>query len=90
MKHKHHNEIIAWANGAQIEWRKNERYNWSTAVRPIWENDYEYRVKPTPKPDVVKSYFVAEDGFYSNTKLVTNLKLTYDGETGKLKASEVI
>lgn len=44
MKHKHHDLIIAWANGAQIEQRFSKK--WITANKPQWYEEYEYRVKP--------------------------------------------
>lgn len=71
--------------------------------------DYEYRIKPEPKLDVVlmgvvskltDSYLDANDnriGFilfqeqgYTSSYDNPNLKLTFDGETGKLKSAEVI
>ena len=93
MKQKHHKEIIAWANGAKIEWRA-PGFEWAPCYRndPAWADDVEYRVAPTPKPDVVNLYY-AKNGYCSNLMMAAvqpNLKLTFDGETGKLKAAEVI
>lgn len=49
MQHKWYNEIVAWANGAEIEvrfdggkWLQNLKLCWD------WDNA-EYRIKPQPK-----------------------------------------
>ena len=51
---------------------------------------FEWRIKPEPKPDVVRYRSVGEGSGYIVPQLDSNLKLTFDGETGKLKAAEVI
>ena len=91
MRHKHADEIIAWANGAQIQCLRND-YTWVDDIDPSWLERTQYRVKPEPKPDVVKYYLFAfasicaigEEGGR------VNLKLTFDGETGELKSAEVL
>jgi hypothetical protein len=59
---------------------------------------YEVRIKPEPKPDFVQ-YASAHrsDGCQSfswgqakTRRSVDNLKLTFDGETGRLKAVEIV
>ena len=90
--HKHCELIKAWADGALIEARQGSTTTWVTVKMPMWDG-HEYRIKPEPKPDVVRygtvwhashnwGCDVAEDD--------DNLKLTFDGETGKLKSAEVI
>jgi hypothetical protein len=86
MKHKHAEIIKAWADGAEIEIKGKN--GWIVFHNPDWYDDYEYRVKPTPKPDVVKLYFVTPE-LLESSYFRTNLRLTFDGE-GKLKAAEVI
>jgi hypothetical protein len=87
MKHKYADVIKAWADGVEIEGRfcQNE---WKLIKEVIWL-DWEYRVKPTPKPDWEVSRWVFQDG---STGFCTqsNVKYTFDGETRKLKAAEVI
>ena len=88
--HKHAEAIKAWADGAKIEFKSKN--GWQLCNDPGWYDDYEYRVAPTPKPEVVNLYY-AKNGYYSNLMVAAvqpNLKLTFDGETGKLKAAEVI
>lgn len=45
-RHKHADVIIAWANGAEIEYRDTPTSPWAKAGTPGWYEDYEYRVKP--------------------------------------------
>lgn len=92
-------EIIkAWADGKVIQFYDgfgwvdfdNARHNgpWFSTVSINW------RVKPEPKPDVIMY------GHADITRIFdynpppkffdSNLKLTFDGETGKLKTAEVL
>ena len=49
--HKHAEVIKAWADGAEIEIRMEER--WYTAHSPTWDISGIYRIKPEVKPDVI-------------------------------------
>jgi hypothetical protein len=93
-RHKHYDLILAWANGAEIQ---NEYNNgiWLDEDFPYWYPDNNYRIKPTPKPDVVRYGYISSP----NMKIINltfcvyeldNIKFTFDGETGKLKSAEVI
>jgi hypothetical protein len=95
--HKHAEVIKAWAEGAQIEVRVNSHWEWKAIEvffphlqSPAWYDYYEYRVKPEPKPDVVETYWVEAASATWDTERRHNLKLTFSGETGKLKAAEVL
>ena len=102
MRQKHYDLIMAWANGAEIEYC--HRYSgWSSTTNPNWDEDTEYRIKPEPKPDVVLySYASKLDGDfglvtsawleYSKSFRVNkpNIKLIYDGATKELKDVEKI
>ena len=89
MKHKHYDLIVAWANGKKIEARFKGG-EWHELSTPAWNGiDTEYRIKPEPKPDIVKERCVASWTGIS-TNLCPNLRLTFDGETGELKSAEVI
>ena len=48
MKHKWHDEIVAWAGGAEIE-VSGENGIWYGSNNPSWDIDLEYRIKPQPK-----------------------------------------
>ena len=89
--HKHKDLIIAWANGALIEYRQGDV--WINTATPWWEDWMDYRIKPEPKPDVVYYTLVDLNGvsaWSENRTVVDNVRLTFDGETGKLKAAEVL
>lgn len=93
--HKHAAVIKAWADGAKIEFRPfNCEWRDLKVKNPAWHEDTEYRIKPEPKPDVVRYGRVDAQGNVGYFSLVLypedNLKLTFDGETGKLKKAEVI
>lgn len=92
--HKHAEIIKAWADGAEIEFydTRFDKPCWKLCGNPpLWHEEYQYRIKPEPKPDVVNLYFVQPAGLYpSNKQYKHNLILTFDGETGKLKSAEVM
>lgn len=100
--HKHAALIKAWADGAEIQLLEDRTRNpfWKDAPHPHWNEATEYRIKPEPKPDVVLIRRVdiqclPSDCFPNGYVTVgvwpnENLKLTFDGETGKLKAAEVL
>ena len=94
--HPHAEFIKAWADGAKIEYRTAE-----PAWKPIfkgwsWDSEYVvgYRIKPEPAPDhVVYPHDVTYTGHNGYGRVVVvkdKLKLVFDGETGKLKAAEVL
>jgi hypothetical protein len=92
--HKHAELIKAWADGAEIQY-KQIGGEWITE-EPLWCEEYEYRIKPETKPDVAK-YVYADFSDKTYSFLLdevdmgdSNLKLTFDGETGKLKSAEVL
>jgi hypothetical protein len=102
MKHKHYDLIVAWANGATIEYLNSDGY-WTLTSSPSWNEYQRYRVKLEPKPDIVeymrimrvqRDYRVAPEitNYSTNPKFnyICNLVLTFDGETGELKSAEVI
>jgi len=96
--HKHAELIKAWADGAEIECR-SPITDWGYCA-PEWDVRCEYRIKPEPKPDVVRyatTWFstVEDDHLLSQmlTEIITssdNIKLTFDGTTNKLITAELI
>lgn len=101
--HKHAELIKAWADGALIEYWSKTTKQWTDveAVNPYWKETTEYRIKPKPKPDIVY-YGVFDEGQVKSQKKIIDscftsladqgdqIKLTFDGETGKLKSAEVL
>ena len=100
MRHKHADLIHAWAEGAEIQIYSSERGEWEDIPIPSFIENLRYRIKPEKKPDVVM--YVTAD--LQSTKFVcvdrvgpvcvrhssNNLKLEFDGETGKLIKAEVL
>jgi hypothetical protein len=96
--HKHAKEIKAWADGAEIEYLTLNG-KWLTSEGPSWGGNTEYRIKPQPKPDVVyygnfelatpRNYFL-DCCFTLEKESIHQIKITIDGETGKLKSAEVL
>ena len=94
MKHKHAELIKAWADGATIERLCN--YTWEKDLQPTWWENFEYRIKPEPKPDV-QSFLTKTEMGWLETKygcfigtVLEGFVITRDGETGKLKSAEVL
>lgn len=93
--HKHAALIKAWADGAEIQYWDIGAKVWLTiAGQPNWDWDCEYRIKPEPKPDVVR-YAITTDTFVEMCSTgctcgQAEIKLTFDGETLELKAVEMI
>lgn len=49
--HKHHDVIVAWAQGKPIQWRRRDTDNWENWTHiqaPAFAPYYEYRIKPEP------------------------------------------
>lgn len=90
--HKHAELIKAWADGAEIQ--AQICGDWCDDYSPRWSLDGKYRIKPEPKPDVVYTTNIKYDfgwKWVNTTALeIHNLRLIFDGETGKLKSAEVI
>jgi hypothetical protein len=96
--HVHAKFIKAWADGAEIQYKSHVDGVWRSFGNTHWGLGYEYRIKPEPKPDYV--YFATFDTVEGQKVLDSNitswksamdsLRLTFDGETGKLKSAEVL
>lgn len=94
--HKHAELIKAWADGATIQF-KNREGNWEDFDNDYalpWITDLGVRIKPEPTPDVVVLshfyYELLEERWFATGRKTSNLKLTFDGETGELKSAEVL
>jgi hypothetical protein len=92
--HKHADLIHAWADGAEIQIKSVVDGDWFDSPYPTWAERFEYRIKPEPKPDVVR-YAITTDTFVEMCPTgcacgQAAIKLTFDGETLELKAVEMI
>ena len=102
--HKHAELIKAWADGVKIQFKRPEEFEWEDCGNsPRWFENFHYRIKPQPKPDVVATGIIEWTGTtvrdvaeYSTSFRVSehyernNIQFIFDGETGKLKSAEVI
>lgn len=105
--HKHAEVLKAIADGKDVQHKRRCFNVWKDAnsnyleciADPLNNPDDEWRIKPEPKPDVVKNFKASIDIKYGDAIAhsvsdewidCSNLKLTFDGETGKLKSAEVI
>jgi hypothetical protein len=102
MKHKHYDCIVAWAEGKQIEVFSDSKGQWEDLIGvPYWFNNFQYRIKPEPKPDIVIRFYLESHPWvghrfseaYTDNDLINKhscIKCTFDGETKTLKAVEAI
>lgn len=100
--HIHAELIKAWADGAQIQYKDNENwYDVNNSFGPYWTPTTKYRIKPEPKPDVIKYGKLIPDPEKELTYHIVgctgkidrnfdNIMLVFDGETGKLKDAQVL
>ena len=94
--HKWHDIICAWAKGAKVQFRLQDTWGewrgWIDTEHPAWDGygyEIEYRIKPEPKPDFSVDMQLDEYGA-SPSRLPSNIKATFDGNTGKLKDIKLI
>ena len=60
-KHKHYELIVAWANGAKVQFKAGAGDNWIDITTPIWsDNSIEYRIK-TEEKKLTPCYLWAKD-----------------------------
>ena len=90
-KHIHADLIHAWADGAQIQSRNDISGCWEDNRLPMWAQDTMYRIKPEPKPDVVKYLICGLKSWVEVDDQVGHecIKIVVDGK-GKLKSAEVV
>ncbi len=92
--HVHAALIKAWADGAIIQGRPHGYTQWTdTTYTPAWRADCEYRIKPEPKPDIkvaLNLMCLEGGGLVLSPNSPDNFIATFDRETGKLKAVELL
>lgn len=60
-KHMHSECIIAWANGAKVQYKNFGRGPWRDAPSPSWLEECEYRIKPEPIKTVGYRRYIFKD-----------------------------
>ena len=64
-KHKWHDEIVAWASGAEIEYNNVDSDGWLLDRNPQWDDsNFNFRIKPQPKQPKYLYYYRRIDGIY--------------------------
>ena len=89
-RHKHADLIIAWVNGAEIEYKNHYDGKWYYDSAPDWEPTEEYRIKSTKPADITKDRFVELNPCLENAYNNPNVRYTFDGETKALKGVELL
>ena len=92
MKHKHYDCIVAWAEGKKIEVFSDSTGQWEDLIGvPYWGNNFQFRIKPEPKPDVVKYLICGLKSWVEVDDQVGHecIKIVVDGK-GRLKSAEVV
>lgn len=93
-KRKHHDEIVAWAEGANIQWLGNNGI-WNDVETPSFDDTRQYRVRPEVKLDHVVYFNIGRYGankieFWQQELIKPNIMATFDAETWELKSVEVL
>ena len=88
--HEHAAVIKAWADGEEPQYKSKIDGEWYSTLNPMFEPDWEWRIKPEQKPDRVITAWAFSDGSIVTGSRNHNIKLTFDGETGKLKEAVVL
>jgi len=85
-KHIHHDVIVAWAAGAEIEIFDSTDNKWIPCLSPFWNPQYSYRVRPLEH----STYLFWDNGHLSQDGRVDpNVKMTFD-QSGKLTSINLI
>lgn len=78
---KHAEYIIAWANGARIEFKaKSDSFRWIYTEKPMWEDTVEYRIQPeieTTHFERYTLYFDANEHRYDSLKNIVTVHPQY-------------
>lgn len=93
--HVHAEWIKAAADGHQVQRFALSEFWYDVTLSQLINEGYKdsdkFRIKPEPKPDVVQHFDINPNSLrFIGGMDGANLRLTFDGETGKLKAAEVL
>ena len=70
--HKHAAVIKAWADGAQVQVSSPNKHSWEFIMKPLWQEDLDYRVKPVEKTYWFNVYKRKRNGKVSTGQLSTD------------------
>ena len=101
--HKHAEVLRAIADGNDVQCRKPSATDWydyrhdGCGYDPLTNHSWEWRIKPEPKPDVVRYIAMNKEWGYSHGEYVSRfhadggyIQVIFDAETGKPKSAEVV
>ena len=77
---KHAEYIIAWANGAKIEYKLKTSDEWQYAETPMWYHNTEYRIQPEPEMTHFQRYtmyFNANEHRFNKIKDIVTIHPQY-------------
>lgn len=98
-EHKHAEVLRAIADGKPVQWQSLADGGWIDplgSMNPLIDIHLNWRVKPEPKPDVVRWLCRFDDGKWAEYthrqcgECFPQIKAVTDGETGKLKSVEIV
>lgn len=107
-EHKHAAVLRAVADGKAVQFKAQSPDGWADfhsnlSINPLTHTHLEWRIKPEPKPDVVRyvnMYFEGIGDPYASkeeaergaakAERIGMICYVIDGETGKLKSAEVL
>jgi hypothetical protein len=52
--HEHHDLIVAWARGADIQWKSADGWK-EVSDTPLWTELHKYRIKPDNSEEIAKA-----------------------------------
>lgn len=92
--HKHAALIKAWADGAVIQHWSWEESKWVDTVWPSWDPNTEYRLKPTPAPDIefyfTRDFLLRHGRTYRISSDGLEIGITFDGDTHEPKSVRIL
>lgn len=99
--HKHADVLRAIADGKAVQWQSEDFLGgWhdfypTGVITPLTHQRHNWRIKPEPKPDVVRYGWITEstgcaEPICQHSSQHANARFVIDGETGKLKSAEVL
>ena len=86
MEHKHAKVLRAIADGKEVEFKGLTTENWMQLnyINPINSPEFEWRIKPEPKPPIIEEWYLFHGGngnFFVNDKFLPNVRFTFDPDT---------
>ena len=85
--HKHSEFIKKWADGYPIQFKSRSDGIWRDTLKPLWDEDTEYRVEPEKTTEVVG--FSYDHGVYGNNYL-PDIEIEFVIQDGRVVGAKVL